>query len=150
MRCAVQVGVAVYVIERETISDPPMVLMVHHRDDQLWRVPGGGRSPLEDLTLAARRELAEEVGIDVPPGSLHQFMYDITNHLAYGEWLTFHFSIYSGGRQLIHPQVMEPKLHDGLTWMSIEEATTNMRNQIFEPTLKGLDRLWSIHKHWGK
>ena len=47
------------------------VLLVEHAADRqrrVWTAPGGGLEPGEDHTIAARRELAEELGLDLPIG----------------------------------------------------------------------------------
>jgi 8-oxo-dGTP pyrophosphatase MutT (NUDIX family) len=44
------------------------VLLVDHRNAQLWLPPGGHVEPDEDPVQTARRELAEELGIEVTDG----------------------------------------------------------------------------------
>lgn len=76
----VSAGVLVYRIRDETLE----VLLVHPggplfrgKDDGHWSIPKGEPESGEDLLVAARRELAEEVGLRltgefVPIGSIRQ------------------------------------------------------------------------------
>lgn len=53
------------------LDDEDRVLLVAHRPGagrRVWTAPGGGLDPGEDHRGAARRELAEELGVDVEPG----------------------------------------------------------------------------------
>lgn len=59
---------------RVLLLDPTQrVLLIAHEPDSgrlVWTAPGGGREPHEDHATAARREIAEEIGIDVTLGPL--------------------------------------------------------------------------------
>lgn len=60
---ALRVGARVLLLDSQD-----RVLLIHAKDpDQpehhWWELPGGGADPDEDLTMTARRELAEETGI---------------------------------------------------------------------------------------
>jgi predicted NUDIX family NTP pyrophosphohydrolase len=57
----------------------PEVLLVHpggplwaRRDDGVWSIPKGEYAPEEDALDAARREFAEELGVEPPPGPVHE------------------------------------------------------------------------------
>ena len=59
--------------------DAPEVLLVHpggpywaRRDDGAWSVPKGEHGAHEDAMQAALREFAEELGVPVPDGAVHQ------------------------------------------------------------------------------
>ncbi|MDO9456511.1 NUDIX domain-containing protein [Nocardioides sp.] len=59
-----------------TLVDPAGRLLMQERDEHAqvaadqWSFPGGGLEPGESYVDAARRELAEETGVDLPQGSL--------------------------------------------------------------------------------
>ncbi len=57
---------------RILLLDPQgRALLIAHKpevDQQIWTAPGGGVRPGEDHVSAARRELAEELGLDLPIG----------------------------------------------------------------------------------
>jgi ADP-ribose pyrophosphatase YjhB (NUDIX family) len=48
------------------------VLLLRRKDNGLWGIPGGSLEPGESLEEAARREVLEEVGLEIT-GSLHIF-----------------------------------------------------------------------------
>jgi len=48
------------------------VLLQRRKDNGLWGIPGGSLEPGESLEEAARREVLEEVGLEIT-GSLHLF-----------------------------------------------------------------------------
>ena len=53
------------------LDEADRVLLVAHLpgdDRRVWTAPGGGLEPDEDHPAAARRELAEELGLEVDPG----------------------------------------------------------------------------------
>jgi 8-oxo-dGTP pyrophosphatase MutT (NUDIX family) len=53
------------------LDDAQRILLVAHaadRERQVWTAPGGGLEPGEDHVDAARRELAEELGLQLPIG----------------------------------------------------------------------------------
>ncbi len=57
----------------------PQVLLVHpggplwrHKDAGAWSIPKGEYGPDEDALAAARREFAEELGAEPPPGPVRE------------------------------------------------------------------------------
>jgi predicted NUDIX family NTP pyrophosphohydrolase len=57
----------------------PEVLLVHpggplwaRRDDGVWSIPKGEYAADEDALAAARREFAEELGVEPPAGPVHE------------------------------------------------------------------------------
>ncbi len=52
------------------LIDGDRILLVDHRNAQLWLPTGGHVEPDEDPRTTAVRELNEELGVDVPPASI--------------------------------------------------------------------------------
>ena len=65
-------GVAAVIFDAEG-----RVLLVHHSYGKRgWDVPGGGREPHESLEQALRRELREEIGVQVASAELRGVYYE--------------------------------------------------------------------------
>ncbi|HET8996572.1 MAG TPA: NUDIX domain-containing protein [Acetobacteraceae bacterium] len=52
------------------VTDGPMLLLGHATGSPRWDIPKGLAEPGEDFRSAASRELQEETGLEVAPGSL--------------------------------------------------------------------------------
>lgn len=60
---------------RAVIYKDGKILAVRHKDRKgkpknFWAIPGGGLDPGESLVMGVRREIKEELGVDVQPGRL--------------------------------------------------------------------------------
>lgn len=71
------------------VTDGARLLLGHATRSPRWDIPKGIAEPGEDFAVAASRELREETGLDVPPGSLtplgiHRYL--PRKELALFEW----------------------------------------------------------------
>ena len=140
-------GVLIYRLKPEL-----EVLLVHpggpywkRRDRGAWQIPKGGIDPGEDPEAAARREAAEEIGLDVqgelrPLGEIRQ---------AGGKWVTAFAAMAEFDPAALASNVFEmewpprsgktatfPEV-DAARWLTIAEA----REIMLESQLPFLDRL---------
>jgi ADP-ribose pyrophosphatase YjhB (NUDIX family) len=63
-----------------------VLLLKHSYGPDVWALPGGGLKPGEDPLLAARREVREELGIELPAIELFATMEEVISrspHTAY-------------------------------------------------------------------
>lgn len=83
-----------------------------------WEIPGGGIELGETQEEALKREVMEEVGIEVEPVELLS-VYDNIIPADKQHWIapTYLCKILKGD-----PQIMEPEKSDDLKWFSLEEA----------------------------
>jgi 8-oxo-dGTP pyrophosphatase MutT (NUDIX family) len=67
------------------------VLLVKHTGGELWVFPGGGRKKNETPKDCARREIKEELGINIPESSL--WLFGIYTNASQGKRDTIHLFI---------------------------------------------------------
>ena len=137
-RSLTQVGVGVFLLRRDG-----RVLLLKHKDDQLWRCPGGGRNQGEHPIYTAHREIYEEVGITLDERMLRQFDVDLLVHPVYGEWLTVQFF----GLVPMETQgsIQEHEIHDGLAWQKLSHIiSAEHESKMFEPSYRGAIKLHSM------
>ncbi|MDQ0169436.1 ADP-ribose pyrophosphatase YjhB (NUDIX family) [Paenibacillus tundrae] len=96
------------------------MLALKHKDDQdvYYTLPGGTQNAGEALTDAVKREVAEEIGVDVEPLSL-----EFVNEGVYGEALHrvdfFFLCKYRG--MLNHANLHNEPAHEAYEWLEIQD-----------------------------
>ncbi len=98
------------------------VLLVRRRDKDDWALPGGTPRPGEDLLACARREVREEVGMLVDPGSC---AFIIETVRPYSERL-IDLVFLSPTRPIDHPNFKEDGLAPAFVPLN-EIGTMNLR-----------------------
>lgn len=98
-----------------------------------WGLPGGKIDFGEPARETARREIAEELGIDIAVNEL-ACIAEILDGGDGRHWVSpiFYASVVSGT-----PRLMEPEKHGGLGWYSLDALPTPLTN----PTRALLDAL---------
>jgi 8-oxo-dGTP diphosphatase len=81
-----------------------------------WGLPGGKVDPFERVADAARREIAEELGIDLRNARL-LCVVDHIDEAAGEHWVapTFVTEDFAG-----EPRILEPAKHTGLEWFALD------------------------------
>jgi 8-oxo-dGTP pyrophosphatase MutT (NUDIX family) len=122
-------------------DDSGRVLLIHFHlpNMRFWATPGGGVEPGESLLQAARRELREELGIEVAlEGPVHtataifEFegtLIENTDHFFHGRW--------NGTPSLSGATAGESAALVEARWWTAEEVETT-KEQIFPPGLVGV------------
>jgi 8-oxo-dGTP diphosphatase len=121
------VGAAAVVWRDETRSQ--LLLGLGHsieNRDRIYAVPGGHWHSGETLSEAARREAAEEAGIDVCKMRLIS-VYEFFNQEKNKSYVTIGFECFLAGGE---PRVMEPEKKVNWGWYPPEEA---LRLPLFIP-----------------
>ncbi|MEO9323666.1 NUDIX domain-containing protein [Nocardioides sp. C4-1] len=87
-------------------------------DPECWGLSGGHVEPGEDVEAAAYRELLEETGLDLPPGTLtHHATYDVF-HEHYGSTDPVH--VFVAGLDLADDDV---ECHEGRRIVFVDPGT---------------------------
>jgi 8-oxo-dGTP pyrophosphatase MutT (NUDIX family) len=87
-------------------------------DPERWGICGGHVEPGEDVVAAARRELLEETGLDLPADALRHVTTREVFHAAYGTTDPVH--VYAAGLDLADPDV---ECHEGRRIVFVDPAT---------------------------
>lgn len=87
-------------------------------DPETWGMCGGHVEDGEDVETAAYRELLEETGLDLPPGTLHHHATLQVFHEAYGS--TDPVAVYVAGADLTDADV---ECHEGRRIVFVDPAT---------------------------
>ncbi len=94
-----------------------------------WDLPGGEVDDGEDFAAAASREIKEETGLSVEPGSL-QLVYTRTNM-----WQDLNVCrLFFVGRSS-ETEVNLSNEHDQSQWLSIEDAIASIKYEVHEEVL---------------
>lgn len=126
------VGAAVVVWQDETRS---RLLLGHGHNsrEEIYGVPGGHWESGETLAEAARREAAEEAGIEVRGMRLIS-VYEFFNPEKNKNYVTVGFEGFIAGGE---PRVMEPEKRINWGWYTPEEA---LRMPLFVPDVVLIER----------
>ena len=94
-----------------------------------WSKPGGGVEFGEKIEDAVKREVKEELGIDI---ELIRFL-GFSNHIVKNEnqhWIAFNYlaKIING-----HPQNLEPEKHDEIKWFNFNNLPEKITQTTIEP-----------------
>lgn len=109
----------VYGMVQNAVGD---TLMVLNQKNGLWTLPGGGVERGESLPESLKREMSEEVGLDVEPGSLAAL-----NELRDAErgrhilFFTFHCQA-----RVLKPTIVRPEEILEWRWMGPDEAAKHL------------------------
>ena len=114
------------------ILDGNKILLLHSKKRNWYELPGGKLEESESLEEGARRELKEEVGIEVDlVKKLGVTNFETDEYLLNYTW--FLGEIKDGQK----PKICEPKKFDSFKYLSINELgkhklSTNMKNLVIE------------------
>lgn len=93
------------------------VLLILGRGGSTWGVPGGGQEADEPMEATVRREVAEEVGIDISLRTIGHMRHEIATCEGYDERLhvlrVFFHADYDGGTLAIQPSEL-----NGAAWFA--------------------------------
>ncbi len=112
------------------------ILLLHREkapEAGCWSIPGGKVELFENIEDAIKREVKEELGIDIEIVEL----VGVTNHIVEDEgmhWIAPTFLTKIVGGQVKN---MEPKKHGAIKWFSVE----NLPENITITTERGLEFL---------
>jgi ADP-ribose pyrophosphatase YjhB (NUDIX family) len=81
-----------------------------------WGLPGGKIDLFETARAAARREVAEELGIVIEPGELLCFV-DQIDRAGGTHWVA---PVYLAEAYAGTPRIVEPEKHAGLDWFALD------------------------------
>lgn len=82
-----------------------------------WGLPGGKVDPFETVAEAAKREIAEELGVDIEPSDL-LCVADLIDRDAAEHWVA---PVYLVRRFSGDPVNLEPGKHSGLGWFPLDD-----------------------------
>lgn len=93
-----------------------------HPETAFWEFPGGKVESQETHTQALRREIDEELGVEIKVGSLFQSV--IINHGSDQLRISFYFAHIKRG-------VPEPKIHSAVQIIRMDELAASLRKYRF-------------------
>ncbi len=93
-----------------------------HPETAFWEFPGGKVESQETHAQALRREIDEELGVDIKVGSLFQSI--VINQGNDELRISFYFAHIKRG-------VPEPKIHSAIQIISLDELATSVRKYRF-------------------
>jgi len=91
------------------------ILLIHRLAEPeagCWGLPGGKVDPGETAAQAVRREIAEELGVEIALGALLCLVEQMDPHWVSPVYLA---SIVAG-----EPRVLEPHKHGGVCWFALD------------------------------
>jgi len=94
-----------------------------------WSKPGGGVEFGEKIEDAVKREIREELGVDI---ELTRFL-GFTNHILEFEkqhWVAFNYLAKIVGGELKN---LEPEKHEEIKWFSLNNLPKNITQTTIEP-----------------
>jgi 8-oxo-dGTP diphosphatase len=101
-----------------------------------WGLPGGKIDLFEEAAVAIRREVAEEVGIDIVPERLLCFV-DQIDRTAGTHWVA---PVYLIERFTGTPVNVEPEKHGGLEWFALDA----LPRLLTTPTIAAVAALFKL------
>jgi 8-oxo-dGTP diphosphatase len=99
------------------VRDGRILLIRRAREPEAgcWSLPGGKVDPFETVQAAARREVVEELGIELV-GERLLCVVDMIDQEHGEHWVA---PVYVADRFVGEPRIMEPLKHTGLDWFAL-------------------------------
>jgi 8-oxo-dGTP diphosphatase len=88
-----------------------------------WEAPGGAVEFWEKREQAVKREMKEELGVDIEIIDILQVVDEILSKDRQ-HWVGTSYLVKIKGKQ--KPQIMEPKKHDAIGWYSLDNLPSPM------------------------
>ncbi len=116
------------------------VLLVHHRDDIYWDIPGGGVELAESLEEALRREGLEEAGCELQLKTILGHSQDWFYHKKLSQFFRSLqlFVLAEGSMPLVPPSDPEVKEVGFFSWPEVQQRLYPHVIAEIEPMLKKL------------
>lgn len=93
--------------------------MVHHAKENQWFFPGGKVNPWESLEDATKRELKEEIGVDV---ASQKYLWAVKIITLWKPCRVHWFEVETNDT----PSIQEPEKHNALEWIKEETAENKL------------------------
>lgn len=123
------------------------ILLVHSVVRDMWGAPAGGREPGEAVRACAVREVWEESGLTIGPGSLRpcgyeRVTFDPRPDAAYGRWGRQRsvVAVYATTLERVRPAVAPRSADvDAAQWVTMGQAEDRCRDAFWWPLLAHAD-----------
>lgn len=114
--CAYRVSV------KALIRDQQGNVLVVKEGDEYWDLPGGGTDHSEDLTVSMKREIREEIGLDVEVGDLYDSIKFVSVDGIHALFLIY--ECHAVDESALDSLKLRPEHEaDEITWLKPEELT---------------------------